>query len=351
GGYNTVYVVRFTTGFQIVIKVPGMGQEGRWRPEDERNLCSEALTMRYIKKHTMVPIPEVYRYSATLGNEIGAPYIVIEFVEGVPAKSIWGESDLLGRTARGLEKYEQRRQILLQSLAEGMSELRHPEFDMAGRLEFDDDSDTPKIGPVFLSDGKIDKASGELVREIVIVQGVSRIIQVALDCKPFTEDYEKPFVLHHPDLHRLNILCDPETCKVKAIIDWDWVQTVPRCIGFASFPTWLQADWRKDESDISPAVLKAYRQDYTRYLTKAMDGEGDCRYTAKSAIYAALDAGTFGKDGHPVHWVMKAMPMLLAPMSTDEAIVWLEEGDWREHSESITSRLETLLDPDSLLLK
>ncbi|KAF2494312.1 hypothetical protein BU16DRAFT_591315 [Lophium mytilinum] len=375
GGYNNVYVVRFTTGLQIVVKVPAMGQEGRWREEDEHNLRSEALTMRYIKKHTKVPIPEVYHFSATLSNEIDAPFIMMEFIEGVPAKTIWGESDSTGRTARGLEKFEQRRQTLLKSLAESMAELRHLEFGMAGRLEFDDDADTPKIGPVFLFDGKIDETSGKFVREIVtitpshstfenldkgfderfkrwkadetIVQGVSRIIQTALDCKPFTEDQEKPFVLHHPDLHRLNILCDPETCKVKAIIDWDWVQTTPRCVGYASLPKWLQQDWRADESEFSPAVLEAYRKDYTKYMTKAMGGQGDCIYTAKNAIYAALDAGTFGKDGHPAHWVIKALPMLLAPMSTDEAIELLEEGDWRDHSEYIVYRLEILLDPSS----
>src|SRR5271170_4985010 len=56
--------------------------------------------------------------------------------------------------------------------------------------------------------------------------------------KPDTES----FVLAHPDLNVQNILVF-EVGTFTALIDWDNVHTVPRCIGYSRYPSWITTDW------------------------------------------------------------------------------------------------------------
>jgi len=39
--------------------------------------------MTFIRKHTIVPVPEVYAFDSQLGNVINAPYIGMECIDGI----------------------------------------------------------------------------------------------------------------------------------------------------------------------------------------------------------------------------------------------------------------------------
>ena len=48
---------------------------------------AEADTVKYVRKHTTIPVPRVYA-SAT---GYGCNFMVMEFVDGVPLQCVWGE--------------------------------------------------------------------------------------------------------------------------------------------------------------------------------------------------------------------------------------------------------------------
>ncbi|KAK0706798.1 hypothetical protein B0T26DRAFT_756251 [Lasiosphaeria miniovina] len=42
-----------------------------------RLVSSEAATLKYVRQHTGIPVPEVFHYSPTYENDIGIPYILM----------------------------------------------------------------------------------------------------------------------------------------------------------------------------------------------------------------------------------------------------------------------------------
>ncbi len=46
---------------------------------------SEVATLRYLRAHTSVPVPEVYWYDANPYNRLGGEYIVMEKVRAHPS--------------------------------------------------------------------------------------------------------------------------------------------------------------------------------------------------------------------------------------------------------------------------
>ncbi|EAW13452.1 uncharacterized protein ACLA_054990 [Aspergillus clavatus NRRL 1] len=53
-------------------------------------LSSEAATLRYLKSHSDIPVPEVYDYCASSNNDIGVPYILMSKAPGWPLSKVWG---------------------------------------------------------------------------------------------------------------------------------------------------------------------------------------------------------------------------------------------------------------------
>jgi aminoglycoside phosphotransferase (APT) family kinase protein len=56
-------------------------------PEDRRTYKGSYL----VRQHTSVPVPEVYAWSSDPANPVGAEYIIMEKVAGVPVFKLWGE--------------------------------------------------------------------------------------------------------------------------------------------------------------------------------------------------------------------------------------------------------------------
>jgi hypothetical protein len=52
-----------------------------------------------------------------------------------------------------------------------------------------------------------------------------------------------PYVLALPDFGSQNLIADPETGEIKALIDWDGANTMPRYIGWSTAPDWLSEDF------------------------------------------------------------------------------------------------------------
>jgi aminoglycoside phosphotransferase (APT) family kinase protein len=67
-----------------VLRIPSPGKDGYFTPESSRLLRSDAATMRFLREHVSMPIPEIYDFDESTDNELGAPYILMQFAEGSP---------------------------------------------------------------------------------------------------------------------------------------------------------------------------------------------------------------------------------------------------------------------------
>lgn len=150
GSFNCAHIIQFFDGSKHVIRVPACGTEGRWTADDATAFQSQAQTMMFIKRNTKVPIPEVLGYNASVENELGHPYILMSFIEGVPAHEIWND-DLED------DELEDSRQCILKSIAQALAELQHLSFPAAGMLYFEhDEDDNSRVGPALeVDDGDI----------------------------------------------------------------------------------------------------------------------------------------------------------------------------------------------------
>ncbi|KAF5005922.1 hypothetical protein FDECE_7680 [Fusarium decemcellulare] len=83
GGLNWVIFLKFYDGVEWVFRAPCSfytAAQGVTR----RLLASEAATLKYIREHTSIPVPEVFHYSPTCDNDIGIPYILMSKAVGYP---------------------------------------------------------------------------------------------------------------------------------------------------------------------------------------------------------------------------------------------------------------------------
>ncbi|KAJ5638779.1 hypothetical protein N7528_001169 [Penicillium herquei] len=98
-------------------------------------LASEAATIRYLKAHSDIPVPEIYDYCASFDNGIGIPFILMSEAPGQPLSSFWksNSSSQSGLDDTGKAK------ILSQlgSVTWRLSQLR---FDKIGSLFEEDES-------------------------------------------------------------------------------------------------------------------------------------------------------------------------------------------------------------------
>jgi hypothetical protein len=319
---------------EYLLKIPAHGTPQHWRPGDGFMLENEARLMQHILYHTQCPVPEVVAYDESLNNEIGAPYILMKKIEGIPALDFW-----LGKPYKMIPdavlhlyadnpspELEQKRLTLLRSLAQAMSELASLKFREIGIPVFSNPkNETPDyigsawrwhsksnmqaltpIGPfktskdfftVLLNDAwnpDCHYDDDDERREVTILRGVRKILDIVLDCSPFSppQSPKESFVLRHDDLDLQNIFVYADG-NVTGIIDWDSCFSVPACIGYTSLPTFLRRDLLPDYSiALMPHMTWAfdhYRDVYAEAMEECI-GEPEAKFTRKSALYlSAVD--------------------------------------------------------------
>jgi len=332
GAYNILYRVGFSDGAVWVFKVPCNGYLPEWSEASERMLQSEANTMNFIRKHTTIPVPEVYAFDSRLDNVINAPYIAMEFIDGINMGRKWyGRAD--GDEQLSGEQLEERRVKWLKAVAEFLFQLGKFKFDKCGVLNFKDNGDGPiSIGPLDMEvETKLQECSVGLVPpkfcEIGPFLDTKSYLLRLLDLHPFdgpTMNLRRilrqfinwipesianaqlgpngsRFVLCHPDFGLQNIMIsNDDDCRILGIIDWDGVATSPLCLGNERYPHWLTRDWdplmyqydhenpEKSKWENSPEDLQRYREIYATYMQRLVGCEREA-FTSFSHIYESLE--------------------------------------------------------------
>jgi hypothetical protein len=190
GANNRVVIIQYEPNkTKCCIRIPACGWGDKWTETDKVMLERSARTMRYVKSHTAMPIPNIVHYNVELNNTISAPYMIMEYIEGqAPLKLWWGdiydqppqsdsfdsdsssdseEDDEVGGGEGGPEvareemdfqngfhykkispELEQKRQRILESLASCVAELRSLKFDKLGTLSLDGSDGSLTVEPI-----------------------------------------------------------------------------------------------------------------------------------------------------------------------------------------------------------
>ena len=247
GSYNAVFTVLFADGTLWVLKVPAHGHTQCWDAPAAEALTSEAHTMRLIRRETTIPVPEVFAFDASVENELGCPFVLMEMIHGKSLAEVWFDQEI------SLAKREQIRIRSLQGIAEAMAQLNSLTFSQGGSLIFDAKGNVAGVGcssvvdlerqynnmrsegydntMAFRQTGPFEDPKSYLLAMLdareekqersVIRQGAYKLLRLFIEWSLLDAGgQEKQFVLAHPDLDNQNILVKDDG-SLAGIIDWD----------------------------------------------------------------------------------------------------------------------------------
>ncbi|CAL1712186.1 unnamed protein product [Somion occarium] len=195
--------------------------------------CVDALTyeadvaiMKLISSTTTIPMPVIFGHSSSIDNPLGYPYMITSFIAGVRLCDLWYDRQAL--------PMEQRLLILEQIALDPNGLLR------VGPLRPDPEDGVDMMGP-FENVQDYTNARLATVFPNFVWNFAMRLLAPALQQRSLNV---APFVLCHPDLELQNVIVDPVTFELRGFLDWDGVsRTVPRSIGYGSYPHWICRDW------------------------------------------------------------------------------------------------------------
>ncbi|KAF2032962.1 hypothetical protein EK21DRAFT_86693 [Setomelanomma holmii] len=252
---------------EFVVKDPGHGTLERWTTGDEQMLAREVETMQLVYATMHVPVPRIMAWSATLGNDLGLPYIIMRCVPGVPASHIWFHKSHNP------------------SMADNTADYSSLETEKKHVWLYADD--------IFAIETLLPDSDGEYTTAQMELRGIHKFLNLVLALPVFQSEPNDFYVLQHDDLDLQNILTD-ENGNITGLIDWDGSLAVPHCIGPAAVPVFLRRDWYPRYSnrrlDITLS-LAHYRKIYATAMVEA--GNPVAMYTTKSMIYQAAFAAIY----------------------------------------------------------
>ncbi|KAK7403933.1 hypothetical protein QQX98_010303 [Neonectria punicea] len=150
GSLNWVIFITFEDGIEWAFRSPRSGPSTILTKESaSKMLISEASTLKYLRTHSSVPVPEVYSFSGDYNNEIGVPYILMSKASGRPLSEYdWVElSRISGYPNKRplLPLVDRDREKIMRQLGAIMSYLSEIHFDKIGSL-FEDSDGNYSVG-------------------------------------------------------------------------------------------------------------------------------------------------------------------------------------------------------------
>ncbi|CAG8257530.1 unnamed protein product [Penicillium olsonii] len=331
GSFNLLYPVIFEDGLRWLLKVPATGTPDQFSDADAESLRSEALTMRLLRKETIIPLPDVFAFENSCENQVNCPFILISFIEGKKLSDVWFDK------TSPKDVVHARRTRSLQDIAASMIQLDKYSFDKGGSLVFDKQDQLSDIGsmhftdsaamlkrlinndpnesPIYIEAGPFSDPKAYYTCRLdnrgeqgtTFETGELHLLRMFFDSMEEPCDGRKPFVLEHPDFDIQNFIVSEEG-ELLGIIDWDGVCPVPRTVGNERYPGWLTRDWDptvyvwnedmehgiKPDGIVwedSPDSLKLYRSVYASAMRTHQHNEAGtttATLTTNSLIYENL---------------------------------------------------------------
>lgn len=258
----------------MALKIPlGAHRGGNcpcWDFNNADRMKCEAQTVGFLCQN--VPgllIPPVLAYDTSFTNAFGVPFMLTRFVSGKPATELW-------KMKGGII-----REIFLRNLVQLTMQLDRCSFHVPGypvygqdgtfvgvkalsffpKIEVDHPLGIPSEDEIRVGllgrlahnvPSPINDAGRNRVREGAI-RYLRKLVEWTPVYGPEVGDTRSPCVLSHPDLDLQNIMVD-DLGKITALIDWDGVRLVHRCVGNESYPLFLLEDLQPERYRWRPAA-------------------------------------------------------------------------------------------------
>ncbi|CAN9387827.1 unnamed protein product [Alternaria alternata] len=252
--YHTIYMITIPQNAKTLHKKLVLRASGQHLPRIKTE--NEVAVMTWVKQNTNIPIPDLVAYDSSTINAIDIEYTLISLVEGT--------------TLSGKHQFptEIQKNLILDQLADYLNQLHVHPWDAIGGLRINEAGAVVvdrTVDETFWQAPEVKKLwpAGESVESLNIggpystyVDLVSAQIKTYIhlinihesltfmrDAIPRLEAFVKALPEHaeqlndvklrlaHKDLHFANILYDPDSGKITAILDWEFSGVVP-------FPLW-----------------------------------------------------------------------------------------------------------------
>ncbi|KAI9727743.1 MAG: hypothetical protein M1834_007982 [Cirrosporium novae-zelandiae] len=276
---------------------------------------NEAAVLSWVRENTSIPVPDLVSYDAMTDNPLGREYILFTRCPGQSLADVFRSFS------------DEQMDSIIEQVIDILLQLHKKEWTQIGGLQFSPpnqtQNNTEKIipGPVleetfwFLPD--IEKhwpatetfstlnISGPFntyidyitahIRKYMHAISIHPTLEHMRDTLPKLEAFltalpasastlnKTPLRLAHKDLHYANILVDPSTAKITAILDWEFAGVVP-------FPRWnptrafLWNAQQDDEEDSLVEKADMFARFEERCGERGVDAQGllaDMQYTSK----------------------------------------------------------------------
>lgn len=278
GSFNLSLSVRNSeTDECVLIRFPFPGKVyGPWREEKIKN---EVMVMNYLSEHTSMPVPRVYHWGPVEDSpqQLG-PFMIEEFMQGESLGDVLKKptEDETDPAILDPEISEQKLDIVYEQIAGFMLELSRLEFSHIGAISKDVTSDHwavtrppltydmnevvafagfpadrfnatapfSRAGDYFTERAQCLQTNLETQRNIAFEDEETTWDRyVARQCfaklvSTFTTDDSGPFRLFCDDLRPSNMLVDPETMRITAVLDFEFTNVMPAQLAY-DLPWWL----------------------------------------------------------------------------------------------------------------
>ncbi|CAI7648176.1 unnamed protein product [Penicillium manginii] len=240
GHFNMVRQVVFDDGKSWIVRLRMPDLDDSSAHQDvKRALSSEVACMKFLKERTSVPVPEVYGLEIE-ANEVGAPYIIMEYIPGTVASEL---QELIDAPVYQFGTAEQD-QKFRQRMAAIQVEMASFKFDKIGSLYQDPQTGEFYIGPDCqtgqgpwespleyyrdIANQKLEECLRNAPEEVRDDYSFSLPVLFERLITMHTEEISVPgpFGLAHSDFGAHNLLVN-EHFEILAVIDFDGVISAP----------------------------------------------------------------------------------------------------------------------------
>lgn len=275
GSFNRLYLVEVPGQEKLLMRIS--------LPVDPRNkILGEVATVRWLRRFTSIPVPEIIAFDASSDNEIGFEWILMPFIAGTSAYSLWRKTPMI--TKEGLVKQVAKFQAQILEASETKSPLRGIGTLTYGSGEVDGlrEDTTPEPGQIVsrhfftgkhfdydvprgpfpssrewmdsylaiiiqeqeeeLAMTEDDEDKEDIEHHISIAKRLQGLLPIIF---PSAEDLPERTVPWHEDLSLKNMLVDGHG-TITAILDWEFVSAMPYWLATES-PQFLHGPTREKE--------------------------------------------------------------------------------------------------------
>ncbi|KAH8898167.1 hypothetical protein GQ53DRAFT_881175 [Thozetella sp. PMI_491] len=263
GSWHEIYALQFEqgetafeslsrAGFECIARVARV--QGNTAKEE-----SEIATLRHLKKHAKIPVPEVYYYDLSHENDIGASLVLMEKMPGHHLYTIWDGLSL------------EHKKAALSEVASVIAQFSSIQLDQIGCLT--DGGIGPVLSPCYESpqgpftstedylDSFVSGLEAHLPKEDSTSSEIRKTISTFLTEQSTRKCLQAPFSLIHPDLDAENMLfteaLDGSGPKLTGVIDFEYAYIGPRYFLY-EYPIFIQDAASSEDLHQENAVLREH---------------------------------------------------------------------------------------------